>query len=83
MDLLFDSTYAANMSRRLWNPRSNASEVLFTRRCLDNLPGNLIQWHHVYSHLGHYLNELVDKAANLGAEGKCELNPILVDFTGP
>ena len=65
---LYDSTWAANCARGLWKPRSNSYEVDAARRAIEKVTdlGIVIEWHHVRSHRGHFLNELADLAAKMG-----------------
>ena len=81
-DLLYDSTWAANVIRALWRPRHNVAEVLRIRTILMNSKKvcDDLRWHHVRAHLGHHLNELADTAAKLGAGGRSCLVPRDIDF---
>ena len=83
-DLLFDSMWAANMARGIWNPTCNGDAVLYVRSSLERLrdAGITPRWHHVCAHQGHYLNELADEAAKRGAHGHVQLHAACVDF-GP
>ena len=64
----YDSTYAAAMAQRQWRPRRNASLVLNCWRVLDSLHCR-VDWEHVYSHTGQFLNERVDALAKAFASG--------------
>jgi len=73
---LYDSTWAANVTRGIWRPRCNPYEADQARRGLEQLrdAGVHPTFHHVRSHLGHHLNEMADLAAKLGATGVSHLN---------
>ena len=72
VDILFDSTWAANITRRLWKAKSNKDAAVAVQRLLERVAeaGFVINWHHVKAHLGHFMNEAADAAAKRGAEGQ-------------
>jgi ribonuclease HI len=67
----YDSEYAANMARGRWAVKSN-EELAHTVQELTAkvMRTRSITWEHVYGHSGVHDNELADRAANLGAQGK-------------
>jgi ribonuclease HI len=81
--ILYDSEYAASLTRRLWRPSSNFSLVLAAREALDVLTAReiSIDWIHLDSHTGHVLNERADVLAKFGARHglRCSL-PLLPGF---
>jgi len=69
VNILFDSTWAANQVRRIWRPKSHRHAIVATQRLLDKVGalGFSLTWHHVRAHRGHFLNEAADRAAAQGA----------------
>ena len=68
--LRFDSFYAANMARGIWEPSSNEELAAAVRELVVRLEERrTITWEHVYGHTGEHDNELADRAADLGRDG--------------
>ena len=69
VNILYDSTWAANITRRLWRPKTNREAASSVQRLLERVTeaGFVISWHHVKAHLGHYMNEAADVAAKRGS----------------
>ena len=69
IDILFDSTWAANVARRLWRPKVNRGIAGQVQRAVEQVleAGHQLCWHHVRAHKGHTMNELADEAAAKGA----------------
>ena len=71
VEIRFDSYYAANMAQGIWDPKSNeelAAKVReITKRVMEK---RMTEWTHVYGHTGAHDNEVADRAADLGANGK-------------
>ena len=70
VDVLFDSTWAANVAQRIWRPKVNKELAGQLQRAVEKVKeaGHLLVWHHVKAHKGHTMNELADEAANKGAQ---------------
>jgi ribonuclease HI len=66
--ILYDSTYAANVTQRIFRPRANLSLTLMIWETYDMVK-HRVTWKHHYSHTGHPLNERADKLANCGSAG--------------
>eukprot|EP00959_Pyramimonas_sp_CCMP1952_P296678 6206599-Pyramimonas_sp.AAC.1 len=66
----YDSEYAANTARGLWEVKSN-EELAETVRGLTEqvMARRQVTWEHVYGHTGVHDNELADRAADLGRQG--------------
>ena len=67
--ILYDSTWAANVARRIWRPKVNKAIAGRLQRAVDKVleEGHQLEWHHVKAHKGHVLNELADAAADKGS----------------
>ena len=67
----FDSTYAANVGRRLYRAASNFALVLSARAAVDAAGAErVLQWSHIDSHTGNLLNDRADGLAKFGALGR-------------
>ena len=66
--LVYDSIWAAAVSRAIWLGRKIKKQVEQARRSVEAVrdAGITIVWAHARSHQGHFLNELADHAALIG-----------------
>ena len=69
VDILYDSSCAANITRRVWKAKTNILLANQVQRLFGNVcdQGFVVNWHHVRAHRGHFMNEAADKAADKGA----------------
>ena len=69
IDILYDSTWAANVARRIWRPKVSKAIAGRLQRAVEKVieEGRQLEWHHVKAHKGHVLNELADAAADKGS----------------
>ena len=67
----FDSKYAANMAQGVWEPKTNEHLAARVRELTSQVEERrVLSWEHVYGHQGTHDNELADRAAAAGAEGR-------------
>jgi ribonuclease HI len=67
----FDSTYAANVAQGLWEPRVHFELAARVRELRTEVSSRrVVTWEHVKAHRGTHDNELADRAAAVGAEGR-------------
>ncbi len=69
--LRYDSIYAANIARGIWEPKSN-EELAETVRALTSrvMEKRTLTFEWVRGHSGSHDNELADRAADLGRRGR-------------
>ena len=66
----YDSEFAKCSATGEWKARSAARLAASVRRALAHLTTtHTVEWVHVDSHTGHFLNEMVDALASQGANG--------------
>ena len=67
----FDSYYAANITRGMWQPKFNEELAKRTAEIYETASQRrTITWEHVYGHTGELDNETADRAADFGAKGR-------------
>ena len=72
----FDSQYAANMARGIWQPSANFVLVLRAKGMVQRASEAFeLQWQHIFSHTGDVLNERADTLAKLGSRGQLLTSP--------
>ena len=65
--LIYDSKWAANMVRGIWQPKSNRQLVRTARTILRKVEAtNKVTWKWVKGHRGHLMNDRADKNADKG-----------------
>jgi hypothetical protein len=70
----FDSFYAANIAQGIWRAGSNEELADRVRSLTTEVSQHRqLTWVHVYGHRGFHDNELADRAADLGCQGKVSL----------
>ena len=67
----YDSYYAANIARGIWEAKRNEELAARARIVTEKVEQRrTITWQHVYGHTGQHDNELADRAADAGRDGK-------------
>ena len=67
----YDSYYAANIARGIWQAKSNEELAHAVRELTEKMAQKRsITWSHVYGHQGYHDNEMAERAADDGCEGR-------------
>jgi ribonuclease HI len=67
----YDSEYAAGMAQRRYEPKSNEELAARVAELTENvMERRVVTWEHVYGHTGALDNEIADRAADSGAQGR-------------
>lgn len=79
VQICFDSQYAANMVRGLWQPESNLSLIQWCRWQLARVQskGICLDWKWIRGHQGVHGNEMADRLAKQGSRGEVKVFPAL------
>ena len=79
VQITFDSQYAANMVRGIWQPETNISLIQWGRWQLTRVhsKGIHVNWKWVRGHQGDHGNEMADCLAKEGARGRVKIFPAL------
>jgi ribonuclease HI len=74
LHIRYDSEYAANIARGTWAALSNEELAETVRNSVREIGlKRVMSWEHVYGQSGAHDNELADRAADLGCQGKVSL----------
>lgn len=69
--MYYDSEYAASTVRGMWQGRCNMELANNAKLVVQRVRGKVqLVWKHVYGHTGNEGNELADRLADRGAQGK-------------
>jgi ribonuclease HI len=67
----YDSTYAANLAQGVWTPKANELLAARVRELTEEVERTrVVTWEWVRGHQGEHDNEIADRAAAAGAEGR-------------